>query len=301
MRLEWLEDILAVTETGSFSEAAERRHLTQSAFSRRIQTIEDYVGVALFDRTRKPVQLLDHTLDQRDQIVRLAGMLRELVVDLRRGDRMADNRLILTSQHALTASLTPRIIEEIRAHGSEIYFRLRSANLAECFAQLLSREADIAIVYRLPEDTHPIHGTYIESIKIGLERLIPVIAKNAEARVSADFADGVVPYVAYPPEVFLGQVLGRMILPSLRGLCQPAPKAETALTLAAIEMAAIGIAVAWVPESLARARIAAGALVDLSASLPDCLLHVMAVRLQGTPSPVEAAVWSHLLGMQADP
>ncbi len=41
IRLEWLEDILAVAETGSFSEAAERRHLTQSAFSRRIRNIED--------------------------------------------------------------------------------------------------------------------------------------------------------------------------------------------------------------------------------------------------------------------
>ncbi|MGB3147248.1 MAG: LysR family transcriptional regulator, partial [Paracoccaceae bacterium] len=35
MRLEWLEDILAIAETGSFAVAAERRHRTQSAFSRR--------------------------------------------------------------------------------------------------------------------------------------------------------------------------------------------------------------------------------------------------------------------------
>jgi DNA-binding transcriptional LysR family regulator len=40
MRLEWLDDILAVAQTGSFSEAAQKRHLTQSAFSRRIRTIE---------------------------------------------------------------------------------------------------------------------------------------------------------------------------------------------------------------------------------------------------------------------
>jgi DNA-binding transcriptional LysR family regulator len=34
MRLEWLEDILAVMETGSFIRAAEQRLLTQPAFSR---------------------------------------------------------------------------------------------------------------------------------------------------------------------------------------------------------------------------------------------------------------------------
>ena len=55
MRLEWLDDILAIASTGSFSGAAERRHLTQSAFSRRIQQIEQHIGVELFDRSQKPV------------------------------------------------------------------------------------------------------------------------------------------------------------------------------------------------------------------------------------------------------
>ena len=64
MRLEWLKDVLTVAETGSFTEAAQRRHLTQSAFSRRIQMIEDYVGVELFDRSRKPVQLRPTTQAQ---------------------------------------------------------------------------------------------------------------------------------------------------------------------------------------------------------------------------------------------
>ena len=47
MRLEWLEDLLAVAETGSFQEAADRRRLTQSAFSRRIQHIEELPGASV--------------------------------------------------------------------------------------------------------------------------------------------------------------------------------------------------------------------------------------------------------------
>ena len=72
-------DVLAVAETGSFQEAADRRRLTQSAFSRRIQHIEEQIGVELFDRSRKPVQLLPTTADQRDQIAKLANDLRQLV------------------------------------------------------------------------------------------------------------------------------------------------------------------------------------------------------------------------------
>lgn len=294
MRLEWLEDILAVAETKSFSEAAERRNLTQSAFSRRMQNIEEYVGVELFDRTRKPVQLLKHTEAQREQIVRLVETLRKLTSDLRRGDRMFSNRLIISSQHALTTSLTPQIIRDIQLLRSDIYIRLRSANLADCFAQLLSRQADIAIVYRLPDDEHPIHGVYIESVTIGVERLVPVIAAHAVDRLSASREAGEAPYIAYPSEVFLGQVMERTILPRVRDLAHPTPRAETALTLAAIEMASIGIAVAWVPESLARDRIETGRLTNLSGILPSCNLDVTAVRLAQRPRPVEAAVWEKL-------
>ncbi len=156
MRLEWLEDLIAVSETGSFQEAAARRRLTQSAFSRRIQHIEEQVGIELFDRTRKPVQLRPAMQQQRDQIVRLAKDLHALVADLRRGDRLATNRIVIASQHALTTALTPLILQRIHALHEDTHVRLRSANLDECFALLLSRQADIALVYRLPDESHPI-------------------------------------------------------------------------------------------------------------------------------------------------
>lgn len=295
MRLEWLEDILAVAETGSFSEAAERRNLTQSAFSRRIQNIEDQVGAPLFDRSRKPVQLLDHTKAQSEQIAHLARLLRQLGNDLRRGDRMSENTLVISSQHSLTTSLTPAIIKDINSHHSDIFIRLRSANLGDCFSQLLSRKADILVVYRLPESEHPILGAYIESCRLGLERLIPVIATDAVARLHSDCSLGGLPYVAYPTDVFFGQVMEAKILPRLRSQFDASPKAETALTLASIEMATMGIGVAWVPESLARDRLNAGKLTDLSNSLPSCSLEVTAVRLIETTGRAETAVWEILL------
>lgn len=143
MRLEWLEDILAVDETGSFGEAAERRHLTQSAFSRRIRNIEDSVGVELFDRTRKPVQLRQTTLDQRERIKDIARSLRQLTDDLKRGDARLENWLVLASQHALTTSRTPDLVERMQGQYRGLHVRLRSANLDQCFALLLERRADI--------------------------------------------------------------------------------------------------------------------------------------------------------------
>lgn len=57
MNLRHLEHLLAVADTGSFSRAAEQQHLTQSALSRSIQTLEDDLGARLIDRTGKRNEL----------------------------------------------------------------------------------------------------------------------------------------------------------------------------------------------------------------------------------------------------
>ena len=297
MRLEWLEDILAIAQTGSFSGAAERRNLTQSAFSRRIQQIEDHIGVELFDRSRKPVQLRPTTQAQGAQIEQIAAALRQLVADLRRGDRVASNRIVIASQHSLTTSLAPQVIQGLQNRGEQIYVRLRSANLDECFALLLSRQADLAIVYHAP-DQEERSGDYLEAIDIRPDRLIPILRPDLVPALLQMAAAVDLPYVAYPSGVFFGRIMAERILPALDARTTALPRAETALTFAALEMAVEGVAVAWVPASLARASIAQGWVADLSPVLPSCKLIIRAIRLRETRSPAEEVIWQHILALQ---
>ena len=296
MRLEWLEDILTINQTGSFSNAAERRNLTQSAFSRRIQQIEDYVGVQLFDRSRKPVQLRQVTQAQVGQIEEIAGLLRQLVIDLRRGDRAASNRIVIASQHSLTTSLSPRIIQGIQDRDEDVYVRLRSANLDECFALLLSRNADLAIVYGL-EDSDPFAGDFLETIDLCPDQLVPVLRSDLAREVMAGKVSEL-PFVAYPDDVFFGTIMTERILPALAGRAVAQPKAETALTIAALELAAAGVATAWVPLTLARLALSQGRITDLSPVLPSCPLSIRAVRLKGARSPAEEVIWNHIFEVQ---
>src|SRR6185437_2438220 len=55
--MQWLEDVCALAETGSFSRAAEVRSIAQPAFSRHIRALEEWVGVELFDRSAHPTEL----------------------------------------------------------------------------------------------------------------------------------------------------------------------------------------------------------------------------------------------------
>ena len=57
METKWLEDFISLAETRSFSRSAELRHVTQPAFSRRIQSLEAWLGADLIDRTSYPTSL----------------------------------------------------------------------------------------------------------------------------------------------------------------------------------------------------------------------------------------------------
>ena len=52
-----LQSFLAIVQHGSFAAASDRLCVTQSAISARIKELEDDLGVELFDRTQKKVQL----------------------------------------------------------------------------------------------------------------------------------------------------------------------------------------------------------------------------------------------------
>ncbi len=50
MDSDWLEDFLALVDCGGFSRAAEQGAVSQPSFSRRIRSLEDWVGATLVDR-----------------------------------------------------------------------------------------------------------------------------------------------------------------------------------------------------------------------------------------------------------
>lgn len=57
LELTWLEDCVALKETLNFSKASAARYVTQPAFSRRIQSLEEWVGTPLFERSKRGVSL----------------------------------------------------------------------------------------------------------------------------------------------------------------------------------------------------------------------------------------------------
>jgi len=90
MNIKHLEHLLALADTGSFSKAAERSFITQSALSRSIQSLEEDLGGKVLDRIGKRNELTPLGLDvvsRARHIVRDAAELRHSAKLLQGGNR----------------------------------------------------------------------------------------------------------------------------------------------------------------------------------------------------------------------
>ena len=290
MRLEWLEDILAVQETGSFIRAAEQRFLTQPAFSRRIKLIEDHVGAELFDRSKKPVQLKNHVKDLQQNIQELAAGLRDLRNELKRQALEAHNRIVIASQHAITTSIVPSLVRRLSTRG-KFNTRLRSANHDECYALLMTKQVDFILIHQSENEQVPTPDGVFEQCHLDQERFVPVYATRELPRFRAEYTKGDVSVIAYPADSFLGQVTNREIFSHIWHTTTIHKKAETALTLAALPLSTAGVGVAWLPYSIAASDLANGKLTDLSDILPTCGLSIVAIRLNDPASISNDAAW----------
>ncbi|MFG2889753.1 LysR family transcriptional regulator [Streptomyces sp. NPDC048248] len=86
--LRHLRCFLAVAEEGGFTAAGRRLHLAQPTLTRNIRTLEESLGVRLFERTTRRTELTDKGGKLRDAVAPLLHQLDSVLTDLREGERL---------------------------------------------------------------------------------------------------------------------------------------------------------------------------------------------------------------------
>ncbi len=288
MQLDWIEDILAVIDAGSLAGAAERRFMTQPAFTRRVRMIEERIGVTLFDRSRRPVVVRSGVRQMEMELREMAARLRRLQQDLRLFAQDGGRGVVLSCQHALATTISPWVLKQIDTLG-DASVRVRSGNQDECLMLLVSGQADFVVTYECEGLAEPMKTGAFDVHIVGEDRLVPVYAPA----VLPDLTFEALPVIRYPPEVFLRRVFDHKIVPHLSAQTNLIAKAETALTLAACEYALQGLGVAWLPLSLVRKHIAMGQLRQIG-DMPSQEMHICLSRMPGTMEDSAAAIWRML-------
>lgn len=263
MELKWLDDYIALIETGSFSAAAERRHVSQPAFSRRIQLLEEWLGVTLIDRARKPLRFTPVAAENQAAFRSLVARIYEFRSTLKSESLdMAD--LTIAAQHSLAASYVPGLLKRLRHLEPEQSFRIRSENRSEAVTMLMRGQAEILITYETAETSCGIPSPIAMRQVLGVDKLVLVACPALHASLSVLRQDAQpVPMLCFPPESFFGQVVRLEAFAELLRRQQVVVRCVSEFAMGLRELALVGQGAAWLPTSLIADDLKRGRLMPL--------------------------------------
>lgn len=301
MELKWLEDFLLLLETGSFSKAAARRHVTQPAFSRRIRALEHWLGVPLVDRSRAPLRFTEAARAGEDEVRHIVSRFYELRSHLR-AEAVARRRVAFTAQHTLSVVALPRLLRFVEQAVPQVVYRARSANKPDCIAQLARGEADFLLCYDKPGLEPVPAGLGARRLRLGTERLVPVSGCAEPNRpLHGPQPDRPLPLLAYPEDSFLGQALRDDCLRPLMMGFSVQTVCVSAFTIALKEMALNGLGIAWLPHDLVADDLRAGRLHSLEPVLSGCPLQISLYATTTPADPDIERIWQALEGATVTP
>ncbi len=275
MELKWLDDYIALIETGSFSAAAERRHVSQPAFSRRIQMLEDWLGVTLIDRARKPLQFTPVAKDNQLEFRHLVARIYEFRAILK-SESLDSAGITIAAQHTLAASFVPSFLTRLRQLDIDKNFRIRSENRSDSVAILMRGEAEILITYETQQSLCNISDQQALRHVLGQDELKLVASPQLHKVLSTIASGNRVPMLCYPPDSFFGQAVRAEVLPDLMRRQQVIVRCVSEFAMGLRELALISQGAAWLPASLIQDDLAQGRLLPLNQLAHSVPLEIVA-------------------------
>jgi DNA-binding transcriptional LysR family regulator len=246
VELRFLRYFVAVAEELSFTRAAARLNMAQPPLSQQIRRLEARLGVTLFRRTKRRVELTEAGRAFLRQSYQAIQSVEQGIVLAQRADRGEVGRLAIGILVYVSYTLIPPILREFRAKYPEVHVELRFLTNALQIAALQSGQVDVCFV-RPPIDDPDVSSKLIsrERFILAMPATHPLASKTAVSikQLKND------PFIMYVRE------LGPTFYSSLLQFCAKAgfsPKIalEVSQINAAVGLVGSGIGVALVPQSM---------------------------------------------------
>jgi DNA-binding transcriptional LysR family regulator len=145
MRIEQLQAFLAITETGSFQQAARSCDCTQSTISRQIQSLEEDLGISLFHRHQQAKLTIggERLLPHARKICHEWTLAHQSIVSLIAGKQP---ELCVAAIHSVCAHLLPPILQQFCYQYPQVQLRVTALGSDRALKVLKDGLVDIAIV-----------------------------------------------------------------------------------------------------------------------------------------------------------
>jgi DNA-binding transcriptional LysR family regulator len=302
----WLEDFVSLAETRSFSRSAQLRHVTQPAFSRRIQALEAWAGLDLVDRSSYPTRLTPAGETFHGQALEVLGSL-QATRNMMRGLQAGGADMIeFAVPHTLAFTFFPAWVMDLRKRFGEMKSRLIALNVHDAVMRMTEGSCDLLVAYHHASQPLQLSPDRYEMLSLGAETLAPYAKGGADGqplfRLSAA-GNARIPFLGYASGAYMARLVDQ-ILKSTPVLAHLDTVYETDMAEGLKAMALEGHGVAFLPSSSVKKELRSRRLVS-AAPLHDDTGHAWEVTMEVRiyrerpelarhPKPGAQALWEFL-------
>ena len=303
METKWLEDFVSLAETRSFSRSAQLRHVTQPAFSRRIQALEAWAGTDLVDRSSYPTRLTPAGETLYSQSLEMLQALQSTRAMLRGHSAAGQDVIEFAVPHTLAFTFFPAWVSSLREKFGPIKSRLIALNVHDAVMRLVEGGCDIFIGYHHASQPFQLDADRYEMVTLGEEVLAPYCKADSNGEPLFKLpgrAGQPLPYLGYAPGAYLGRVTDLILKQSSTAIHLDRVY-ETDMAEGLKVMALEGHGVAFLPFSAVKKELRSKRIVSAAPPEIKGLEMTMDVRAyrekpvgKEAPKGTAQALWAYL-------
>lgn len=154
MDIKQLKTFICVAESGSLSRASDRLRIAQPALSRQIKLLEHEIGVALFDRHVRGMDLTDAGKELLGRVSGPIYQLEQSMYDVQSMHSTISGHVTVGILPTMANVLAVRLIERAGRDLPDVTVRLKEAYSVNLIEWIQSGEIDITFLYGPQGDYH---------------------------------------------------------------------------------------------------------------------------------------------------
>lgn len=276
--------------------SAAQRNMTQSAFSKRIRSLETWLGTELVDRRTFPASLTAAGDEFRDVARSTLNAINSERGRLKASYSVEQPELRILGATTLLMLFAPQWLAEIKQVCGDFSASLKTQNFYTMVQALGDREVDLVLQYAHPSLPSLYDKNRFYSLVLAHERLVPVSAAKNGTPVFNLGAMGVcdIPMLRYSRDGFLNRVEDLIFQRNQLDKRDCLQVLESPTSEVLKNCVLMGQGVAWLPLSTAKGGLEVGTLA--LAGGPEWAedLEVRAYGLKEQDSKLTARIWRHI-------
>ncbi|MES9823381.1 MAG: LysR substrate-binding domain-containing protein [Candidatus Thiodiazotropha endolucinida] len=204
MDLQRLRSLLAVADTGSITEAADRIGLTQPALSRRLQQLEAFFGAELLSRGRKGAQLTEIGRLVESEARGLVNRFDHLREQVRAHQGLEGGTVRIGGGATAVSFVLPKAIARFRQEHPGVRFQLKEAGSIEVAGDVISGRLELGLV------TLPVQARELQIWPLITDRIVLVAPREHPlahlGEIDAKALDGLA-FVGFEADTAVRQII----------------------------------------------------------------------------------------------